>query len=347
MVQAEPRSVLHVSNMVHIPYEMTRILRRSGWRADYLAVSANPHWSASDLQLVPTGLPRDALREFAFFWRVMARYEVVHLHFMITMSRSGWELPVLRRLGRKVVAHYRGCEIRNRERNMALHPEVNICQECDYDASICRSPLNARRRELAVTYADHVLVTTPDLRDFVPHAEVFPFFAPETAVPSAEDARPPTRPIKIVHATNHPGIEGSREIRAAVDRLRARGYAIDYVHLQDVPHERVLAELRDADLSIGKMKMGHYANAQVESLILGVPAVTYVRPEFVTDAIRESGLILTSLAELEATLEYYLTHSEALEEKRRKARSSALALHDNDALGRRLIAIYERLTGGT
>ena len=98
MVQAEPRSVLHVSNMVHIPYEMTRILRRSGWRADYLAVSANPHWSASDLQLVPTGLPRDALREFAFFWRVMARYEVVHLHFMITMSRSGWELPVLRQV---------------------------------------------------------------------------------------------------------------------------------------------------------------------------------------------------------------------------------------------------------
>jgi hypothetical protein len=53
------------------------------------------------------------------------------------------------------------------------------------------------------------------------------------------------------------------------------------------------------------------------------------------------------LAELEATLEYYLTHSRSARREAAEGEVSALALHDNDALGRRLIAIYERLTGGT
>ena len=138
--------------------------------------------------------------------------------------------------------------------------------------------------------------------------------------------------FKIVHATNHPGIEGSRQIRDAITSLVAKGHAIDFVELNGVTHDRVLAELADADLSIGKMKMGYYANLQVESLAAGVPAVTCIREEFVTDAIRESGLILASLDTLQTVIEHYLTHPEELARKRAIARASVLALHDNTAI---------------
>jgi hypothetical protein len=109
-----------------------------------------------------------------------------------------------------------------------------------------------------------VAVTTPDLRDFVPHAEVFPFSSrPRRRLPSAEDARRPTRPIQDRSiATNHPGIEGSRRD----PRRRRHGFAaarirdrLSYVHLQDVPPERVpWPSSATPNLSIGKMKMGHY-----------------------------------------------------------------------------------------
>ena len=45
---------------------------------------------------------------------------------------------------------------------------------------------------------------------------------------------------------------------------------IQYVELTGVTHERVLRELADADLSIGKMKMGYYANHQIESMAAGM-----------------------------------------------------------------------------
>ena len=339
-----PDSVLHISYMVHIPWYTTRILRRHGWKADYLAIGRSPYWDRSDFTVPGDWRLSRSLREFLLLWTVIARYEVVHLHFMITMSESGWELEYLKRMGRKIVVHYRGCEARDRERNMALHPAINICQRCDYDATICRHPVNRLRRELARRYGDHVLVTTPDLRDFVPEAEHLPFFSPEVESAPAEEPPPLAgRAFRIVHVTNHPGIEGTEEIRAAIERLRQKGHDIEFVFLRGVRHEQVLEAYRGADLAIGKMKMGYYANAQIESMAMGVPTLTYVRPEFVTPELEDSGLLLTTLPALESTLEHYLTHPEALAAKRRVARASALRLHDNARIAGRLIDLYSRL----
>jgi hypothetical protein len=206
----------------------------------------------------------------------------------------------------------------------------------------CSTPVVLARRELASRHGDRFLVTTPDLRDFVPDAEHLPFFAPtdETLDEMPARQRDPARPFRIVHVTVHPGIEGTRHIRAVVDRLVAKGHRVEFVALSRVPHREALAALRDADLAIGKMKMGYYANAQIESMAQGVPTVTYVRPDFMTDELQRSGFIFATLDTLEPTLEYYLTHPDALAEKRRLARSSVLALHDNARVAARLVALY-------
>jgi hypothetical protein len=338
-----PNSVLHISYMVHIPYYTVQHLRRQEMRADYLAIGSSPYWDRCDYRYVPGRWPLlRELREMSTFWRIVARYEIVHAHFMYTLSADGWELPVLKRLGRRLVVHFRGCEARDRTGNMALHPEVNICQDCDHDPYICETPSAVRRRALARCFADAILVTTPDMRDFMPEAEHFPFFAPEVA-PALDSVRPAGHDFTIVHITNQPGIEGTRAIEQAIERLRARGRRIRFYWLHGLTHEQVITALGQADLAIGKMKMGYYANAQIESMALGVPTITDVRDEFMTDELRRSGFIFTTLERLEATIEHYLDHPEALAEKRRIARQSILQLHDNDRLARRLVGLYRDL----
>lgn len=330
--------------MVHIPYHTTRLLRQFGVKADYLAIGESPVWDQCDFRKKPAPLSFiQAGEEFWLLWRVVAKYEIIHLHFMIGLSESGWELPLLKAMGRKILIHYRGCDVRERQRNMALHPQMNICQQCDHDA-VCQSESYGRRRVLARKYGDYFLVTTPDLNDFVPEAELSPFFVPEIEEESVLPARHNSnRLFKIVHVTNHPGLEGTDQILDAVKHLREKGHAIHFVFLRGVAPDQVMREYRDADLAIGKMKMGWYANAQIESMASGVPTITYVRPEFMTDELRDSGFIFTTLEGLEETLEYYLTHPEELEKKRRIARSSILRLHDNAKLCRRLIDLYASL----
>lgn len=339
-------SVLHISYMVHIPAYTVDLLRRHGMRADYMAIGTSRYWSRCDYNFIAEANPRRrAVQELLWFWRVLCRYQVLHHHFMFMMSDDGWELPLLKKMGRKIVVHYRGCEARERTRNMELHPKVNICQDCDYEPRICTQPIIVRRRQLAKLHGDLVLVTTPDMKDFIPGAIHFPFFAPfDDTLPDRVDRPAGDRaPFKIVHVTNHPGIEGTKEISQVIENLRRKGYSLEFIFRHDISHEDVLKGYADADLAIGKMKMGYYANAQIESMAMGVPTITYVRDEFVTDDLRESGLILTRLDALERTIEDYLDHPEKLAEKRAKARSSILRLHDNDALAQRLIGLYGSL----
>jgi len=338
-------SVLHVSGLVHVPHYTVRILREHGVLADYLAVGDNPWWSKADFQYQPRRLAFvSVLLEMWWVWRIVCRYEIVHAHFMVTVSRTGWEWPLLRRMGRHIVVHYRGCEIRNRELNQRLHPQMNICEECDYQPRICAMPVNQRRRQLAASYGSAFLVTTPDMKDFVPDAVHVPFFVMPLGAAAVSEAVPRAKGAwKVVHATNHPGIEGSRRIREAIDEVVRRGYQIQYVQLTGVTHARVLAELADADLSIGKMKMGYYANQQVESMAAGVPTITYLRPEFMTDALIESGFIFATLDTLAEILEHYLANPQALAAKQAIARQSILALHDNVAIARQYKALYASL----
>jgi glycosyltransferase involved in cell wall biosynthesis len=346
--QCCPNSVLHISYMVHIPYYTVKTLRRFGLRTDYLAIGTSKVWNKCDYNINYSLWPFiKAFQEFFWFWRVVAKYEIVHLHFMILLSYSGWELPLLKKMGRKIVVHYRGCEIRNRDKIRQLYPSQNICEQCDYNAVNCEHKEIFRKRQLAQKFGNSFVVTTPDLIDFVPEGIHLPFMIPEfDRCPSTgpkEKQRERTSFIKIVHATNHPGIEGSEDIQKVIAALNRKGYRLNLVFLRGVSHDQVLNEFASADLAIGKMKMGYYANAQIESMLLSVPTITYVRPQFMTEELKKSGFIFCSLKELPEVLEYYLTHPDEMQEKRKIAKKSILQLHDNEKIARTYIDLYKNL----
>lgn len=347
--RVEPGSVLHICYPVHIVYYTVLFLRRNGRKADYMAMGDSQDWTECDFRFrrFAKWMPL-TLTEFWWFWRVVARYEIVHMHFMMGISQSGWEWPILKRMGRKIVVYCGGCEVRDRERNVALHPGMNICEECDYNATICTNPLNLRRQRLSRQYADLELVTTPDMLDFVPHGIHFPFFAPpEEIIPPRRRAYWPANGcFRIVHVTNHPGIEGTRHIESSIERLRTKGYPIEFVFLRNVSFRDVLAAFADADLAIGKMKMGYYANAQIEAMCCGTPTITYVRPDLMTGELQRSGLVFSTLGQLEQTIEHFITHPEELEKRRQQAAESMRHFHDNDVLCRRLIRMYMDVVSG-
>jgi hypothetical protein len=277
---------------------------------------------------------------------VLNQFEVLHVHNGRCISFNGWVLQLWRALGRPIVVHWRGCDIRNYDRNTHLHPENNICENCDYN-KVCLSDEFIRWQNLCREVAHVHLVTTPDLKDFIPEAHHLPFVLPaaDTVAIAAEEPFPglpgTDRPLKIVHVTNHPGIEGTPEIEAAITRLTQQGYSIEFRWLRGVPFKEVAKAYADADVGIGKMKMGYYANSQIECWFAGVPCITYVRDEFLTDEIRNSGLVLSDLGRLEGTIRRLIENPAYLREKRRIARATITALHKDDDIAARLVAIYD------
>jgi len=148
-------------------------------------------------------------------------------------------------MGKKLVFQFRGCDIRDREENIRLNPGLNACQECNYPEHWCRNSFKDRMRRIAKEFGNLFLVTTPDLKDFFPGAIHLPFLIPEMpghSMLSAGGSRPKdkNRHFRIIHVTNHEGIDGTRYIVEAVNRLKVEGYEIELIIPRQVPFQEML-----------------------------------------------------------------------------------------------------------
>lgn len=111
---------------------------------------------------------------------------------------------------------------------------------------------------------------------------------------------PPTRPVKsltqhpanairILHAPSDPAVKGTDAVRQAVRNCRKHGLLIDYIELNEVAHERVLAEIDAADILIDQVYSDlPMAGFGAEGAARGVPTLVagYFSP-FATERIPE------------------------------------------------------------
>ncbi len=341
----EDRSVIHIGERRHIQARFVNILRDYGTKATYLAVGRDDPSIECDIYLSHISSPLiAACRDSFALWQHVSSHEVIHCHGMMGITHYQWELILLKIMGRKIIAHFRGCEGRERQLNIKVFPDTNICEKCDYAPDhLCNAHENRRRRWFARKYANKILVTTPDLRSLWPKAIHVPFFLPDFQEIEFSK-RPHTtyidRPFHLVHVTNQPGIEGTEEIVAIVEALNMDGYNIVFRHVYGEAHKQIREALIRADCSIGKMKMGYYANAQIESMILGVPAITWVRDEFMTHDLKESGFVFSSLGNLKETLIRVIETPGFLEEKYKISKSSIYNLHQHDLIYQTICDAY-------
>jgi len=82
------------------------------------------------------------------------------------------------------------------------------------------------------------------------------------------------RPWRLLHAPSKPVLKGTGRIRAAIEQLRAAGYAIDYTELQGRPNHEVLSCLQRCDLVVDQLYSDTpMAGLAVEAAALGKPAL--------------------------------------------------------------------------
>jgi len=339
------RSVLHVSLISHKQFMLSRVLQKLGIRSRYLAINTtgNDRLDIGHDYGIPMycGRFRRRLLEYWYLWFVMSRYDVIHFHFNCNLSGDdGWELPFLRRMNKLLVYHYRGCDARFRSRNMQLYPDVNLCQQCDYPVGSCDTPYQRSRMAMSQAFGDLFLVTTPDLLAFVENARYVPFIAPvgidfDLIVPA------PRHPdvFRIVTSSNHPGLDGVPYIRDAVNRLRREGMAVELIEVIKQPYREALAIYKSADLFAGKLRLGYYNNANIETMLMGIPNMAFVRDAFRHYA-PDCPIIVARPETVYEQLREWVPRRRELKEIGIASREYVLKHHDPEHIVREMIGLY-------
>ena len=340
------RSICHVSLVSHKQYMLSRLARAHGLKGTFVAVNTSP---GAHLQIgYDYAIPINTrplwryLRGAWCFWRVLAFHDVIHYHFNAFLLDRDTEMGYLRRMGKVVVVHYRGCDVRCRSINTASNPDLNVCQECDYPVGSCDTDHQRRKISVGRQHADIRFVTTPDLLDFAEGAEHVPFIAPYSMDLEAITPAPTTPGVfRVVTSSNHPALDGVRFVRDAVQRLASEGVAIELVEVFHMPFREALAVYKSADLYCGKLRLGYYNNANIESLMLGVPNMCYIRDAF-KDRIPDSPIINARPETVYTQLKEWVSKPDELKRLGRLGPDFVRRYHDPDRVMVQMLARYNQ-----
>jgi hypothetical protein len=91
---------------------------------------------------------------------------------------------------------------------------------------------------------------------------------------SSSMAVPTPAAVRVVHSPSNPLVKGTALIEAALNRLRQRGFDLEFVTLKGLANEEVLAAIRCCDLVVDQLYSDTpMAGLATEAALLGKPAL--------------------------------------------------------------------------
>jgi Glycosyl transferases group 1 len=309
----QPRVTHAPVNIAGIPWANVQALRRKGVDARLVVFERGKLHHEADWSLDRHGpLPQKLGQQFAAFAKLAPQTDIFHFYFGLTLIPKSVQFPLLRALRKKSVFHYLGSDIRGKSRD-----------------------------ELAFgTRADAEIVGSYDAIRWVPHAHVIPpgldlrEFDP---VPPSDNPRP-----LVVHAPSNREKKGTAQVIAALE-----GLGVDLDIVEGVPHEEARARYARADIVVDQLNAGWHGVFALESMALGKPVVTYLKPDVVERSAAGYGIripiVPTTAETLRQDIEPLVAQPALRREVGAKSREYVEQVHDIDRVADRLLDVYRSL----
>ena len=232
---------------------------------------------------------RNRFIRFSWFLMALAKYDIFHFYYGISLLPFGLDLPVLRMLGKKIVMHYVGSDVRlvslEQERNKYAHL-LTIGQDhprhdtgkkrmmkwhnlwCHKFIAIRNLIASAR-----TVIPDKKLVTQP----WVHQVGIDTSECPEEVEISTH-----TPPL-LVHAPSEPNIKGTKYVRKAIKLLEKKGVEFKYKELSGVPNTEAQEIYKNSDIIIDQFLLGGIGTLAFEGMCFGKPVVGYVLQDVIDE----------------------------------------------------------------
>jgi hypothetical protein len=324
--------------------------------------------------------------EVRCLYDVARRYDIIHYcginnlryffflnTYLFDTMPIGWDIDILKRLGKKIVYSHTGCLDGVSQTSFSKWGPYPVCGICKWRdvPEVCSDERNLAWGALRNHLADYQVLLGGNRVDYNddPRIHEVPefycldpdFWRPDLAVPEAH--RLPAAPgvVRIYHAVGNydQRTRGSQEniktthiIVPAVERLKAEGYPAELVFCTNVPNRDVRYYQAQSEIIVDMLTFGFFGANIREALMLGKTAVCFLRPEWLESMRAEIPAYVKELPVVSATpdtiypiLVDLVTHPEKRAALGRKGRAFAMKWHSSAAAARRFDQIYSNLLG--
>lgn len=232
----------------------------------------------------------------AFGMFVFALLKYSHFYFfsgetLLTRRLRSFELKVYKLLGKKVIFHFVGSDIRDPNYlKWKTHHIEDYLNGNDHQQR--SQPWQVKLIRDAEKYADQIFVSTPDLIEICPRATYFPLVLNQENYKSELNSVHPsnnlffkTDKIKILHAPSNPALKGTSIITKTLENLQ-KEFNFEFINTLDlhidtgtvypVSRYQLFQLYKEADLVIDQLIIGWYGVQSLEALMANCLVICYI-----------------------------------------------------------------------
>lgn len=382
--------VLYVGHSYYNTWYLSRELRKLGWKADTLNFDPAPEnqlfYHGQDFQFEYRNRA-DKLRHLKFYLKSLREYDIFHfsgagfLKFLFDFDDGigrvlpeRWDIKLLKKLGKKIVYSNNSCHDGVLQSSFRTWPPEPVCDICRWRdvPEVCSDEHNRAWGELRNNLADYQVNTGGNRKDYNddPRVHEVPQFYcldarvwnPELLVPSNYRLPIAEEAVKIYHSVGNfesrtsasaRNIKSTHIYLPLVERLKSEGHKVELIFFHDVPNLKLRFYQAQADIVVDMLTFGFFGANVREAMMLGKPAVCFLRPEWLESMRREVPEYVDELPVVSATpqtvydvLKDLIEHPKKRREIGRRSREFAVKWHSSEAAAKRFDQIYSSLLSG-
>lgn len=242
----------------------------------------------------------------------LLQYDIYHFHAGVGLYRDGRFTNKLKTLGKKIVCHYHGTDLRNRGIIKVMDELSDLNLTCEFDH----------------------LSLHPNIRYLF-----LPFEVSKYILRLKENET-----LRICHAPTRRFFKGSNSIINVCRQLEREG-KIEFVLIEGKSHDEAIRLKQTCDIAIDQIAnlggLGYGVNS-LETLAMGIPTCTNLTPEY-EKFIPDHPFIVVDRENLKEKLEYLISHPEYRRSKSSEGREWVERVHGALNVVNQLYSIYREL----
>ena len=346
--------------------------------------SKQPELLKNMLAIFIQSMRQTPLPELTPILNVLDRYDILHFTgvnnlryfyfinpFLFDSMPIGWDLQLLRRLGKKIVYSNTGCLDGVAQSSFRTWPPEPVCDICRWrdEPTVCSDERNLAWGALRNSLTDYQIILGGNRKDHNddPQVHEVPEFYcldptvwdPDLPIPPKYLLSYPEGTVKIYHAvgnfelrtlSNNSNIKCTHIYVPLIKGLKREGYKVEFIFYSNIPNKEIRFYQMQADIIVDMLTFGWFGATAREGLMLGKPVVCFLRPEWLDSMRREIPEYIDELPIISATpytvhdvLTDLIEHPEKRCEIGRRSRDFAKKWHSAEAAAKRIDSIYGSL----
>jgi len=290
-------------------FKISRAQRKLGHRSDFAVFRPSYFRFPADFVLRDEKEFWPRSKKLFFLLKCLRDYDIFHFHSESIFAAEFRDIPLLKKLGKKVIFHFHGSEIRAKK----MHPRIKL--------------------------ADAHLISTPDLLEFVPDGIWIPqpidldYWKP-LSIEKKEGA------VIIIHAPTHRKVKDTDLIISTIEELKREGYPVELSLIEGKSYESLKSYYQKGDIFMDQIIIGAYGNFAVEGMALKKPVCVYIKEEVSPLYPKELPVMNTSLDNLKQNLIKLIEDENLRKELGEKGRAYVEKYHDVQKVALKCLSIY-------